>query len=128
MKKKPITNKTPTFKEIFLPLENYHTKVFANGHMAFDFPQKWLYKGCNEISLEDQDKIIAILNGKDESKSDLELTYKNGVIYHNEKEFIIIRGWGYLTGCGGLSLKGEEAAIIQDEFANYIIEKLTKTI
>jgi len=130
MKNKGIKNQIKqvfTFKDVYFPLENYHSKVFANGHMAFDFPQKWLYENCDEVSIEDQDKIIDILNGKDNSKSDLELTYKDATIYQNGKEFIIIRGWGHLTGCGGLNLNEDEAVIIQDDFANYIIEKLTKT-
>lgn len=115
-----------TYKEIFLPLEIYGAgKVFANGHMAFDFAYKWLYPDCAEISEDKQDLVVDILNGKNDTKLDLSLTYSNGIIYAQEREFIIIRGWGYLTGCGGLNLDQTEAAIIQDQFAIYIINKLT---
>lgn len=39
--------------------------------------------------------------------------------------WIEIRGWGHLTGAGGLNLPDIEAIDIQDDLANYIIEKLT---
>lgn len=124
-KKKQLPEKKKYgFEEIFLPLELYWGKVFANGHMAFDFPEKFLY--ANSITLSDSDKnhIVDILNGKYDKKIDLELTYKNNNIYAGDHEFIIIRGWGHLTGCGALNLPVEEAARIQDDFANYIISKL----
>lgn len=37
---------------------------------------------------------------------------------------IRIRGWGYLIGIGGLRLKPEEAVKVQDEFINYIVDKI----
>lgn len=37
---------------------------------------------------------------------------------------IRIRGWGYLIRIGGLRLKPEEAAKVQDEFINYIVNKI----
>lgn len=35
-------------------------------------------------------------------------------------------GWGYLIGTGGLNLSAEEAAKIQDDFGNWIVETLSK--
>ena len=128
MKNKKVNIKEPkTFNEIFLPLELYGAgKVFANGLMAFDFALKWLYPDCAEISEDKQQLIVDILNGKTESDLNLSLSYNNGIIYAQEREFIIIRGWGYLTGSGGLGLSQEVAALIQDQFALYIINKITK--
>jgi hypothetical protein len=128
MKNKKVNIKEPkTFNEIFLPLELYGAgKVFANGHMAFDFALKWLYPDCVEISEDKQQLIVDILNGKTESDLNLSLSYSNGIIYAQEREFIIIRGWGHLTGGGGLGLSQEVAALIQDQFALYIINKITK--
>lgn len=40
-------------------------------------------------------------------------------------KIILIRGWGYLTGNGGLRMSQEEAINIQDTFAEFIISKLT---
>lgn len=37
---------------------------------------------------------------------------------------LVVRGWGYLTGVGGLNLPEEEAAKIQDEFSDWIYETL----
>jgi hypothetical protein len=42
------------------------------------------------------------------------------------KEFILIRGWGNLTGTGSYNLDGEYAGKIQDTLAEYIVEKLNK--
>jgi hypothetical protein len=50
------------------------------------------------------------------------------MIYHEkdgvERECILIRGWGNLTGVGSYNLDGEYAAKIQDTLAEYIVEKL----
>lgn len=40
------------------------------------------------------------------------------------KNFILIRGWGNLTGCGSYNLRGEYAEKIQDTLSDYIVEKL----
>jgi len=39
---------------------------------------------------------------------------------------MLIRGWGYLIGTGGLNLSAEKAAKIQDDFGNWIVETLSK--
>ena len=45
------------------------------------------------------------------------------ITYNGEYQFLV-RGWGYLTGCGGLNLPEDLAAKIQDEFIDYIINRL----
>jgi len=40
--------------------------------------------------------------------------------------FILIRGWGNLTGIGGYNFDSEKASKIQDDFRDWIIYKLTK--
>ena len=43
------------------------------------------------------------------------------------KPFITIRGWGYLTECGGgLCLDPDVAKKTQDDFIKWILNKLTK--
>ena len=37
-------------------------------------------------------------------------------------KLILIRGWGNLTGAGAHNLSVEEAANIQDTFADFIVE------
>ena len=130
------------FKEVYeFPLEMMRatsSKIFTKSHnMAFDFPisfLKGIYPNLMEISVESRKKILDIINGDRESSemtTKLKLRYDpdTTVIYHKhegvDREFIIVRGWGHLTGVGGLNLSAEEATRIQTEFAEYIIEKLT---
>lgn len=46
------------------------------------------------------------------------------VIRMNDQPCICIRGWGELTGTGALNLSHDEAAKIQDDFRDFIINKL----
>lgn len=48
--------------------------------------------------------------------------------YRNGKIVFIVRGWGHLTGSGGLCLPPEEAARVQDEFCDHIMLQLTAAI
>lgn len=71
--------------------------------------------------------IIDVINGV--CLSDFEPEWKLSddetcaITYKGEYQFLV-RGWGYLTGCGGLNLPEELAAKMQDGFINYIIDKL----
>ena len=71
--------------------------------------------------------IIDVINGV--CLSDFESEWKLSddetcaITYKGEYQFLV-RGWGYLTGCGGLNLPEELAAKMQDGFINYIIDKL----
>lgn len=124
------------FKDVYkLPLEKYEgmDKVFhANGHMAFDFLRR--YKNGDEHALhaaeESQNKIINILNGDDSQKIKHPLKHEDGYIWIQKDDkwykIMLIRGWGYLIGTGGLNLSAEEAAKIQDDFGNWIVETLSK--
>lgn len=71
-----------------------------------------------------QQNIIDVLNDKDKPTKGKRIIHKN----HNMNDYILIRGWGNLTGIGGHNLKPEEAANIQDTFAEFIINKLNKEI
>ena len=70
--------------------------------------------------------IIDIING--ECPTDYEAKWTTGddvtEIYYDGKFQFLVRGWGYLTGCGGLNLPEDLAAKIQDEFIAYILGKL----
>lgn len=44
--------------------------------------------------------------------------------YRELGDVIMIRGWGHLTGIGGLHLTDKEACKIQDDFAKWICETL----
>ena len=129
------------FKTAFkfpLKMDGFGSKVFTKDNdMAFDFMESFMtHRGENIliISKPEQKKIVEIINGNSEhlfQKINGKLSYSkesstifieiNGV----KKMFISIRGWGHLTGVGGLKLQPEVAKKLQDEFADYIIEKLS---
>lgn len=122
------------FKEYYpRPFKNDkgYTKVFSNDNsMAFDFPFKLIYSEGYHFTSAQMTKIIKVLNSDENYVIPYELQYSpdDSTIYINKdehwKEFIIIRGWGKLTGTGGFNLHPDKAAKIQDAFANWIISKL----
>ena len=118
-----------TFKDYFkFPLVYDCGLVFTSDYgRTFDFPLHILYPNAIILTEESQRKIVELLNDptiKFEPKNKLNLKFNedNAIIYNDDKEFIIIRGWGHLTGT--LNLDGESASKIQNDFANYILETL----
>lgn len=71
--------------------------------------------------------VLAALNGYYPNGlfADVEIRNKTDVWVNNEP-VMRIRGWGYLTGLGAhaLGLSPEDAAKIQDGFAEYIVKSL----
>lgn len=88
---------------------------------------------CVDVSYEKQQELVDIINGTKQHQFKHKF-YREGIeIYSdnpvfNEKPILRIRGWGHLTGIGGLHLSEEEAIRIQDEFGDYIVEQLNKSI
>lgn len=70
--------------------------------------------------------ILAINNGKKYSSSVFTYNKEEGLIYQSILPIIMIRGWGHLTGTGGLNLSDEEAVAIQDSLAEYLVKQLNK--
>ena len=101
----------------------------ANGNFVFQFESEFddkgeYTKGCLEL----QDRVIKSLNSnKHEPVDELNLSLKCIEIKNNSKLFITIRGWGNLTGTGAHNFPVEKAVKIQDDFAAWIIYKLSKT-
>ena len=76
-----------------------------------DFDNEFIYELVNK------------LNGQSYKTFNVERDYEDAVrLVINGKPFLV-RGWGHLTGT--LNLSNEEAAKIQDDFINWIIEVLT---
>ena len=77
-----------------------------------------------------QESCIRILNGEIVPTKENKFVHKDGTIYLERDgelhDFILIRGWGNLTGGGSYNLDGEYAGKIQDTLAEYIVEKLNK--
>lgn len=70
-------------------------------------------------------RVIDLINGLKQPKL-------KGVTLHNGTEFMFngvysfqVRGSGNLTGIGGHNLSSEKAAAIQDDFAKFILSKIT---
>ena len=118
-----------TFKEVYrLPLkvDDYCPIITwtADNQRAFDW--------CVDVSSEKQQELIDMINGTKQHQFKYKF-YREGIeIYSDNPNSIFknpilrIRGWGYLTGTGGLHLPQEEAVKIQDEFGDYIVEQLNK--
>lgn len=120
------------FKEAYkfpLKKDEGYGKVFTvDNNMAFDFAPKWLYDDAITLSDQRRQDVVDVINGtRRPSKNDYKLEYnsENGMIRLDNKSFILIRGWGYLTGSGGLKLPWKTAKKLQDDFAQYIIDQLT---
>lgn len=116
-----------------IPLEEL---TFRN---LYEFPfhqakyDSWVYdKNSNFIfqfefrNEETRQKVIDILNGDLLEYKRQDVKSEGGMIYINDKPFILIRGWGNLTSVGAYNLNGDHAAKIQDTLEQYIIEKLSK--
>jgi hypothetical protein len=116
-----------TFKEVYkfpLKVDEYCPIITwtADKQRAFDW--------CVDVSSEKQQELIDMINRTKQHQFKHKF-YREGIeIYSDNPIFkgpiLRIRGWGYLTGIGGLHLPQEEAIKIQDEFGDYIVEQLNK--
>lgn len=104
-----------------LPFKLDYGKVYIkdnNGRTVFD----WLVDDDNL-----KEEIINILNSPEKrklNKGELYLDTTNQVIILENKPILRVRGWGYLTGCGGCNLRPDQAIKVQDEVINLVIQKL----
>ena len=113
-----------TYKDIYkFPLINLYGRVSdSNGNFVFQFVID---------DEEKQDITLKVING-DMNFKNQNLIFKHDGGYINVedesilKPIILIRGWGNLTGVGGHNLSAEEAANIQDTFAEFIVTQLNK--
>lgn len=125
----PLLCEVRLYKDYFkFPLKRQYSKVFTDDYgMALDFVQPMMVENAFNISDDDKDSVVKILNGaKAKISVDLKLEYKDGTIYANNMEFMWVRSWGRLTGIGGYNLPPEKAAAIQDDFAKYVIDTLNE--
>lgn len=68
--------------------------------------------------------ILGIINGNSKKKMSDNVAFEDGYILIDREPVLLVRGWGHLTGCGALNLPVEKAAKIQDDFANWVVNKL----
>lgn len=90
-----------------------------DGHRAFDLLVKLKSSQLGKMLtlLNDENAVIPI-------KIPHKYGYSNGMMNVDGKRFLNIRGWGMLTGVGSYNLDADDAIRIQDEFAEYIINRL----
>lgn len=117
-----------TFRDIYkLPLRKSHgTWVYDDAHnFVFQFEPKYSKGNYADGWIDFEKKVLNKINGGKEN-FERKFVHKDGEIIYNDYHVITIRGWGNLTGVGGHNLPPEEAANIQDTFADFIIEQLNK--
>mgnify|MGYP000147356377 CR=1 FL=1 len=115
------------FKEIYKApfTDTWGTVTSDNDVHAFTFTK--------DVREEARELIIKALNGEvkmsltpEQQEEVAHIFYKESYIYakgedNNDIEIISIRGFGHLTGIGGLKLSDEVASEIQDNFGEYIV-------
>lgn len=117
------------YYEMPLRVDDYcQTYVWTkDNEMAFNYlDEKRLFKD------EDTSEIIAIVNaingyGPGTFNASIHPT-QNDVIQIDGEDKLLIRGWGNLTAPGCHNLKREEAIIVQNDFAKWIVEQLRRNL
>ncbi len=118
-------NKQLKWKNIWeLPLK--YDKMFycfsSNNIMAITFDYS--------ISKELAQAITDVINGEDKEIKLSDMYIDGADFYSKDYDSLIfsVRGWGHLTGTGGLNLKEKEAIKVQDEFIKYIYQRLYENL
>ena len=118
---KNISNIT-TFEDVYkkpFHADEYGSFVWSsNGVMTFS--------DYDYANLPFMKRVCRVLNG--EIKADFphkfEASKDDAAILYNGELVFLVRGWGHLTGFGGLNLNPKIAANIQDEFIKHVIKTL----
>lgn len=84
---------------------------------------------CSEFNTKKTniwEKLTEVINGTLQlQNTSLVFKHEDGYIRDmSGRDLILIRGWGNLTGAGGMNLSEEEATNIQDTLADYIVQRL----
>lgn len=107
-----------------LPLSKYDYVDYvdsSNGVLALShFKNEWAFDKDDAAI----NKIVSIINGEIDSDFLPEWEADGCDILYQGAYAFCVRGWGYLTGTGGLNLPSSVAEKIQDEFISYILSRL----
>lgn len=107
-----------TWEQVYqLPLK-YDEMLYAwskNNTMALMFNKV--------VKEDDRETIVKTINGESDMKIE-GLDFKGCDFFINGNYAFCVRGWGYLTGIGGLGLTANKACEIQYGFIRHIYEKL----
>jgi hypothetical protein len=103
-----------------------------NGMYTISSSHATTFTAFDDLSQIYMGRIVKILNGEDLTikfdKKNVTIKDKTKIIITNsrgEKAIILVRGWGRLTG-GNLMLPPTEAAKLQDEFIQWVIDTITE--
>jgi hypothetical protein len=102
-------------------------KMYEDGRQVYDAKDNFVFEFEKGVSKELQQEVIFSLNALDnEPINELKLSFLDAIeILNDGQKFILIRGWGNLTGTGGYHFSEEKAIKIQDDFKNWIVCKLS---
>lgn len=82
---------------------------------------------CFNILTEDEFLCYDILDAMNDKKIDKKydnVRIDDEYLYIDDEPVLLVRGWGYLTGIGGLNMNDEEAIKAQKELLEYVKNKL----
>ena len=96
--------------------------ALSNFNLKYDEEGNYLHGEQERIK-----HIIDVINGDCSSDFEPEWDISNDdpckITYKGKQQFLV-RGWGHLTGCGGLNLPEKLASEMQDGFIDYILGRL----
>ena len=111
-----------------LKWQDVYTIPFSGESLIYDAKHRFSMNGLADSG--NIKRVLNKLNGETSKKLEKGEFYLNKdlkVIYKLESEeypILWIRGWGRLTGSGGLNLDPELAGRLQEEFSNWVITTL----
>lgn len=82
---------------------------------------------CFNILTEDEFLCYDILDAMNDQKINKKydnIKIDDEYLYIDDEPVLLVRGWGYLTGIGGLNMNDEEAIKNQKELLEYVKNKL----
>lgn len=80
----------------------------------------------NKQTLEERMKVLSIINEESDQDESSIYSHVDGYIFKDNYPYISIRSWGRLTSPAVFNLPSDEAVKLQDELAEFIINRLTK--
>lgn len=120
-----------TFKEAYAP----PFKISMNGMYAQSSNHTNAFTALTDKAQVHLSRIVRLLNGdikEKYDKKDITVKDKTKIIidmkYGKQKEIILVRGWGKLVGRSenAFGLDPEEAAKIQDDFVQWVVDSITE--
>lgn len=107
-------------------LEFYQPTYYSDGVYIWSSTGVMTLMICDNIAKDTElllQRTCDILNGYATPTNSVELSYDAPTILLKGEPFLVVRGWGQLKSDG---VSPDDAMKIQDDFAAWVIDKLTK--